>query len=94
MALVCLIVTPLPPPVAPYVHVHVQDVLVVTAPSSGAEVIPFLKTYVNLPGAVAFPVLYSKLCNSFEQVNPPPAPTRACNVCLVGENPACPVPTS
>ncbi|CAM9780054.1 unnamed protein product, partial [Ectocarpus fasciculatus] len=44
-----------------------QDVLVVTAPSSGAEVIPFLKTYVNLPGAVAFTVLYSKLCNSAEQ---------------------------
>lgn len=45
-----------------------KDVLVVTAPSSGAEVIPFLKTYVNLPGAVAFTVLYSKLCNSAEQV--------------------------
>eukprot|EP00904_Undaria_pinnatifida_P004045 jgi/Undpi1/13641/HiC_scaffold_9.g03295.m1 len=44
-----------------------KDVLVVTAPSSGAEVIPFLKTYVNLPGAVAFTVLYSKLCNSAEQ---------------------------
>lgn len=40
----------------------------VTAPSSGAEVIPFLKTYVNLPGAVAFTVLYSKLCNAAEQV--------------------------
>lgn len=40
----------------------------VTAPSSGAEVIPFLKTYVNLPGAVIFTVLYSKLCNSAEQV--------------------------
>lgn len=53
-------------------HHCVQDVLVVTAPSSGAEVIPFLKTYVNLPGAVAFTVLYSKLCNSAEQVNTPP----------------------
>lgn len=40
----------------------------VTAPSSGAEVIPFLKTYVNLPGAVVFTVFYSKLCNSAEQV--------------------------
>ncbi|CAM9916579.1 unnamed protein product, partial [Choristocarpus tenellus] len=28
-----------------------KDVLVVTAPNSGAEIIPFLKTYVNLPGA-------------------------------------------
>tara|TARA_B100000787_G_scaffold157743_1_gene134705 strand:- start:252 stop:365 length:114 start_codon:yes stop_codon:yes gene_type:complete len=34
-------------------------VLVVTAPKSGAEIIPFLKTYVNLPGAIGFTVLYS-----------------------------------
>ena len=26
-----------------------KDVLMVTAPKSGAEVIPFIKTYVNLP---------------------------------------------
>ena len=29
-----------------------KDVLMVTAPQSGAEVIPFLKTYVNLPAAI------------------------------------------
>lgn len=29
-----------------------KDVLMVTAPKSGAEVIPFLKTYVNLPAAI------------------------------------------
>jgi len=40
-----------------------KDVLVVTAPGSGAEIIPFLKTYVNLPSAVGFTVLYSALCN-------------------------------
>ena len=40
-----------------------KDVLVVTAPGSGAEIIPFLKTYVNLPSAIAFTVLYSSLCN-------------------------------
>ncbi|CAN0134776.1 unnamed protein product [Ectocarpus sp. 12 AP-2014] len=40
-----------------------KDVLVVTAPGSGAEIIPFLKTYVNLPAAIAFTVLYSKLNN-------------------------------
>ena len=28
-----------------------------------AEIIPFLKTYVNLPGAIGFTVLYSKLTN-------------------------------
>lgn len=38
-----------------------QDVLVVTAPGSGAEVIPFLKTYVNLPMAIGFTVLYAKV---------------------------------
>jgi AAA family ATP:ADP antiporter len=41
-----------------------KDVLVVTAPNSGAEIIPFLKTYVNLPSAIAFTVLYSSLCNT------------------------------
>mmetsp|Transcript_24531 Transcript_24531/g.75665 ORF Transcript_24531/g.75665 Transcript_24531/m.75665 type:complete len:546 (+) Transcript_24531:416-2053(+) len=44
-----------------------KDVLVVTAPKSGAEIIPFLKTYVNLPGAIAFTVLYSSLSNRFSQ---------------------------
>merc|ERR1719214_95581 len=44
-----------------------KDVLVVTARGSGAEIIPFLKTYVNLPGAIAFTVLYSKLSNKFTQ---------------------------
>ena len=38
--------------------------LVVTAPGSGAEVIPFLKTYVQLPGAIAFTILYTKMCNN------------------------------
>ena len=44
-----------------------KDVLVVTAPSSGAEIIPFLKTYVNLPGAIAFTALYAKLINRFSR---------------------------
>ena len=43
---------------------NTKDVLVVTAPGSGAEVIPFLKTYVQLPGAILFTVVYSKMCNS------------------------------
>ena len=29
-----------------------KDVLMITAPKSGAEVIPFIKTYVNLPAAI------------------------------------------
>ena len=44
-----------------------KDVLVVTAPKSGAEIIPFLKTYVNLPGAIGFTVLYSKMTNKFSR---------------------------
>lgn len=40
-----------------------KDVLVVTAPNSGAEIIPFLKTYVNLPSAIGFTIVYSSLCN-------------------------------
>jgi AAA family ATP:ADP antiporter len=38
-----------------------QDVLVVTAPGSGAEIIPFLKTWVNLPMAIAFTIGYAQV---------------------------------
>ena len=44
-----------------------KDVLVVTAPGSGAEIIPFLKTYVNLPMAIGFTVLYAKMSNMMDQ---------------------------
>jgi ATP:ADP antiporter, AAA family len=40
-----------------------KDVLVVTAPGGGAEMIPFLKTYVNLPSSIGFAILYGTLCN-------------------------------
>lgn len=40
-----------------------KDVLVVTAEGSSAEIIPFLKTWVNLPMAIGFMVLYTKLAN-------------------------------
>jgi len=42
---------------------NTKDVLVVTAPGAGAEVIPFLKTYVQLPGAILFTIIYSRMCN-------------------------------
>lgn len=35
----------------------------VTAPGSGAEIIPFLKTWVNLPMAIGFMIGYAKLVN-------------------------------
>ena len=56
-----------------------KDVLMVTAPKSGAEVIPFIKTYVNLPVAIGFTALYSKLCDKMEQKKCPICrkPTRA-----------------
>lgn len=46
-----------------------KDVLMVTAPKSGAEVIPFIKTYVNLPAAIGFTGLYAKMTDSMEAKN-------------------------
>lgn len=40
-----------------------KDVLVVTAKGSSAEIIPFLKTWVNLPMAIGFMLLYTRLSN-------------------------------
>lgn len=40
-----------------------KDVLVVTAKGSSAEIIPFLKTWVNLPMAIGFMLLYTQLSN-------------------------------
>lgn len=40
-----------------------KDVLVVTAKGSSAEIIPFLKTWVNLPMAIGFMIVYTKLSN-------------------------------
>lgn len=45
----------------PKIMSYMQDVLVVTAPGSGAETIPFLKTWVNLPMAIGFTVIYAKV---------------------------------
>eukprot|EP00520_Triparma_pacifica_P001144 CAMPEP_0118653020 /NCGR_PEP_ID=MMETSP0785-20121206/11619_1 /TAXON_ID=91992 /ORGANISM="Bolidomonas pacifica, Strain CCMP 1866" /LENGTH=561 /DNA_ID=CAMNT_0006545557 /DNA_START=38 /DNA_END=1723 /DNA_ORIENTATION=+ len=44
-----------------------KDVIMVS--NCGAEVIPFLKTYVNLPGAILFTVLYSKMTDKMSQPN-------------------------
>jgi ATP:ADP antiporter, AAA family len=46
-----------------------KDVLMVTAPKSGAEVIPFIKTYVNLPAAILFTGLYAKMTDTMEPKN-------------------------
>jgi AAA family ATP:ADP antiporter len=44
-----------------------KDALIVTAPGSGAEAIPFLKLWGVLPFAVLFMLLYSKLSNIFSK---------------------------
>ena len=46
----------------------------VTAPGSGAEIIPFLKTWVNLPAAIGFTILYAKA----SQRGPQWLPRRPC----------------
>lgn len=44
-----------------------KDALIVTAPGSGAEAIPFLKLWGVLPFAILFMILYSKLSNIFSK---------------------------
>lgn len=44
-----------------------KDSLIVTAPNSGAEAIPFLKVWGVLPFAVLFMIIYSKLSNKLSK---------------------------
>ncbi len=44
-----------------------KDALIVTAPGSGAEAIPFLKVWAVLPMAILFMIVYSKLSNVFSK---------------------------
>lgn len=44
-----------------------KDTLIVTAPGGGAEVIPFLKFWGVLPGAVIFMLVYAKLSNKLSK---------------------------
>lgn len=44
-----------------------KDALVVTAKSSGAEVIPFIKVWVMFPGAVLMTYLFTRLTNRFSR---------------------------
>lgn len=46
---------------------NVKDVVVITAQSSGAEVLPFIKVWVILPMAVLTTVIFAKLSNRFSQ---------------------------
>ena len=66
-----------------------------TAPGSGAEVIPFLKTYVNLPMAIGFTVIYAQVgaggssgCHACPELLPPvaccPCLAVACAACIAG----------
>jgi AAA family ATP:ADP antiporter len=44
-----------------------KDTLVVTAKSSGAEVIPFIKVWLMFPGALLFTFIFTRLSNRFER---------------------------
>lgn len=46
---------------------NVKDAVVITAESSGAEVLPFIKVWVLLPMAVLFTLAFTKLSNHFSQ---------------------------
>lgn len=46
---------------------NIKDAVVVTAKSSGAEVIPFIKVWVLLPMAIFFTVIFTKLSNRYSQ---------------------------
>ncbi|WP_068467427.1 NTP/NDP exchange transporter [Candidatus Protochlamydia phocaeensis] len=46
---------------------NVKDAVVITAKSSGAEVIPFIKVWVLLPMAVLITLVFTKLSNRFSQ---------------------------
>lgn len=46
---------------------NIKDSVVVTAQSSGAEVIPFIKVWVLLPFAILLTLLFTKLSNRFSQ---------------------------
>ncbi len=44
-----------------------KDTLIITAPNSGAEAIPFLKVYGVLPGALIFMFIYAKMSNALSK---------------------------
>lgn len=46
---------------------NVKDAVVVTAKSSGAEVIPFIKVWVLLPMAILFTLIFTRLTNRYSQ---------------------------
>lgn len=46
---------------------NMKDAVVVTAKSSGAEAIPFIKVWVLLPMAILFTLIFAKLSNRFSQ---------------------------
>jgi ATP:ADP antiporter, AAA family len=47
----------------------IKDPLIITAPGSGAEVIPFLKVWAILPSAIAITFLFTSLSNRFNREN-------------------------
>lgn len=48
---------------------NIKDALIVTAPGSGAETIPYLKVWGIIPAAVIFMLIYAKLSNILSKPN-------------------------
>lgn len=46
-----------------------KDALIITAPDSGAETIPFLKVWAVLPAAIIITLFYTRLANHFRREN-------------------------
>lgn len=46
-----------------------KDALIITAKSSGAEVIPFIKVWVMFPGAILMTYIFTRLSNRFKREN-------------------------
>src|SRR3984885_1363990 len=44
-----------------------KDALIITAKSSGAEVIPFIKVWVMFPGAVLMTFIFTRLANRYNR---------------------------
>ena len=48
---------------------NIKDALIVTAPGSGAEAIPYLKLWGVIPAAVIFMLIFAKLSNILSKPN-------------------------
>ncbi|MDR1173434.1 MAG: NTP/NDP exchange transporter [Puniceicoccales bacterium] len=48
---------------------NMKDAMIITAPNSGAEVLPFLKAFLVMPSAILFTLLYAKGSDTMSSEN-------------------------